>query len=68
MTEHARMSEDAVVVAMAAYEHALRLGHEHLALGVLASTAGPVPSILSALGVSAAQLRVAILDRYRQAD
>jgi hypothetical protein len=41
---------------------------EHLALGVLAATEGPMPSILSALGVSAAQLRVAILERHPQAD
>jgi ATP-dependent Clp protease ATP-binding subunit ClpA len=43
------------------------LGVEHLALGLLAVSEGPVPSILSALAVSAAQLRVAILDRYRRA-
>jgi hypothetical protein len=30
-------------------------------------TEGPVPSILSALAVPAAQLGAAILDRYRQA-
>jgi ATP-dependent Clp protease ATP-binding subunit ClpA len=40
---------------------------EHLALGLLAASEGPVPSILMALAVSAAQLRAAILDRYRQA-
>jgi ATP-dependent Clp protease ATP-binding subunit ClpA len=38
---------------------------EHLALGLLAVSEGPVPPILSALGASAAQLRVAIHERYR---
>src|ERR1700722_926539 len=37
------------------------LGVDYLALGLLAVSEGPVPSILSALAVSAAQLRVAIL-------
>jgi ATP-dependent Clp protease ATP-binding subunit ClpA len=45
--------------------HDTQLTVEHLALGLLAVSEGPVPSILSALAVSAAQLRVAILDRYR---
>ena len=44
-----------------------QIGVEHLALGLLAVSEGPVPSILSALAVSAPQLRVAIRDRYRQA-
>jgi hypothetical protein len=44
-----------------------RIGVEHLALGLLAVTEGPVPPILSALSVSAPALRAAILDRYRQA-
>ncbi|MGD0700272.1 MAG: Clp protease N-terminal domain-containing protein [Trebonia sp.] len=39
---------------------------EHLALGLLAVSEGPAPSILSALDVSAEQLRVAILARYRR--
>jgi ATP-dependent Clp protease ATP-binding subunit ClpA len=43
-----------------------QIGVEDLALGLLAATEGPVPSILSALGLSATQLRTAILDRYRQ--
>jgi ATP-dependent Clp protease ATP-binding subunit ClpA len=43
-----------------------RVGIEHLALGLLAAGEGPVPSILATLGVSAAQLRAALLDRYRQ--
>lgn len=44
-----------------------QIGAEHLALGLLAVTAGPVPAILSALGVSAPALHAAIVDRYRQA-
>ena len=47
--------------------HDTQIGAEHLALGLLAASEGPVPSILPALAVSAAQLRAAILDRYRQA-
>jgi ATP-dependent Clp protease ATP-binding subunit ClpA len=44
-----------------------RIGTEHLVLGLLTVTEGPVPVILSALGVSAPALHAAILDRYRQA-
>jgi ATP-dependent Clp protease ATP-binding subunit ClpA len=44
-----------------------RIGVEHLALGLLTVAEGPVPPILSALGVSAPALRAAILGRYRQA-
>jgi hypothetical protein len=44
-----------------------QIGAEHLALGLLAVTEGPVPAILSALGVSAPALHAAILDRYRRA-
>jgi Clp amino terminal domain, pathogenicity island component len=40
---------------------------EHLALGLLALTEGPVPPILAALGASAPALRAAVLDRYREA-
>jgi ATP-dependent Clp protease ATP-binding subunit ClpA len=47
--------------------HGTQIGAEDLAVGVLAASEGPVPSILSVLAVSAAQLRAAILDRYRQA-
>jgi hypothetical protein len=47
--------------------HGTQIGVEHLALGLLAVSEGPVPLILSALGVSAPTLRAAILDRYRQA-
>jgi ATP-dependent Clp protease ATP-binding subunit ClpA len=44
-----------------------QIGVEHLALGLLAASEGPVPRILAALGLSAPALRAAILDRYRQA-
>ena len=47
--------------------HDTQISVEHLALGLLAASEGPVPSILPVLAVSAAQLRAAILDRYRQA-
>jgi ATP-dependent Clp protease ATP-binding subunit ClpA len=47
--------------------HGTQIGIEHLALGLLAVSEGPVPLILSALGVPAPALRAAILDRYRQA-
>ena len=30
MTEHMRMTRDALAVAIGAYEHALRLGHRYL--------------------------------------
>jgi ATP-dependent Clp protease ATP-binding subunit ClpA len=44
-----------------------QIGAEHLALGLLAVTDGPVPAILAALGVSVPALRATIRDRYRQA-
>lgn len=47
--------------------HDTKIGVEHLAVGLLTVTEGPVPPILSALGVSAPALRAVILDRYRQA-
>jgi ATP-dependent Clp protease ATP-binding subunit ClpA len=53
--------------ATAQARHDTQISAEHLALGLLAASEGPVPSILSVLAVSAAQLRAAILDRYRQA-
>ena len=53
--------------AAAQARHDTQIGAEHLALGLLAVGEGPVTSILQALAVSAAQLRAAILDRYRQA-
>jgi ATP-dependent Clp protease ATP-binding subunit ClpA len=43
------------------------IGVQHLTLALLAMKDGMVPVILSALGVSAASLRAAILDRYRKA-
>jgi ATP-dependent Clp protease ATP-binding subunit ClpA len=43
------------------------IGVQHLTLALLAMDDGAVPLILSALGVSNASLRAAILDRYRKA-
>jgi len=43
------------------------IGIQHLTLALLATKDGMVPVILSALGVPAAPLRAAILDRYRKA-
>jgi Clp amino terminal domain, pathogenicity island component len=43
------------------------IGVQHLALALLAMDDGTVPMILSALGVPAASLRAAILERYRKA-
>jgi Clp amino terminal domain, pathogenicity island component len=43
------------------------IGVQHIALAVLGMDNGTVPLILSALGLPAAPLRAAILDRYRQA-
>jgi len=43
------------------------IGVEHLALALVATDDGMMPPIMSALGTSAAALRIAILDRYRQA-
>jgi hypothetical protein len=43
------------------------IGAEHVTLALLAMEDGMVPVILSALGVPAASLRAAILDRYRRA-
>jgi hypothetical protein len=40
---------------------------QHIVLALLAVRDGTVPAILSALGVSSASLRAAILDRYRKA-
>ncbi|SEN15106.1 Clp amino terminal domain-containing protein, pathogenicity island component [Actinacidiphila rubida] len=47
--------------------HDAYIGAEHLALGLITRAAGPVPSLLSALGASGPALRAAILDRYRPA-
>ena len=43
------------------------IGIQHVALALLSMDDGMVPLILSALGVSPAPLRAAILDRYRKA-
>jgi hypothetical protein len=43
------------------------IGVQHVTLGLLDMEDGMVPVILSALGVPAASLRAAILDRYRKA-
>ena len=43
------------------------IGVQHVALALLGMDGGMVPAILSALGVSPAALRTAILDRYRKA-
>jgi hypothetical protein len=47
--------------------HDNHIGVEHVALGLIAMNSGLVPPVLSALGASAATLRAAIIDRYRQA-
>jgi len=66
---HSPGAEQALHNAHAAAQarHDAQISAEHLALGHLAASEGPVPSILSALAVPAAQLRAAILERYRQA-
>lgn len=51
---------------------AQRLGHhhigiEHLALALTAMREGVIPELLSTVGVSGAEIRARILDRYRQA-
>jgi ATP-dependent Clp protease ATP-binding subunit ClpA len=46
--------------------HDEQVGVEHLALGLLSVTDGLVPPILSALGVSAGQLRAAVADSRRE--
>jgi len=43
------------------------IGVQHVALALLSMDGGMVPLILSAVGVSPASLRTAILDRYRKA-
>ncbi len=66
---HSPGAEQSLHIAHAAAQarHDTQITVEHLALGLLAASEGPVPSILSELAVSAAQLRAAIPDRYRQA-
>ena len=48
-------------------QHQTGIGVEHIALGLLATNRGLVPSILDEAGLSAPALRAAILDRYRPA-
>jgi hypothetical protein len=43
------------------------VGAEHVALALITIKQGLVPPILAAAGAPAAELRTAILDRYRQA-
>ena len=54
-------------VREAAVRHDRHLGVEHIALSLFATAGGPVPPILNALATSRAQLRAAIVDRYRLA-
>lgn len=48
-------------------QHSPGPGVEHVALVLCAMTDGPVPAILSSLGVPPLALRTALLSRYRQA-
>jgi hypothetical protein len=48
-------------------QHQAGIGVEHLALGLLVTNRGLVPPILDEAGLSAPELRAAILDRYRPA-
>jgi Clp amino terminal domain, pathogenicity island component len=47
--------------------HDAPVGAEHVALSLITPASGMVPPILAAAGTSAAAVRAAILDRYRQA-
>jgi ATP-dependent Clp protease ATP-binding subunit ClpA len=47
--------------------HSGHIGVEHIALGLLRADSSAVTHVLSELGVSAATLRMEILNRYRQA-
>ena len=47
--------------------HHAEIGAQHVALSLIATSSGMVPAILTAAGTSAAAVRAAILDRYRQA-
>jgi ATP-dependent Clp protease ATP-binding subunit ClpA len=47
--------------------HDQHIGVEHIVLALLGMENGPVPAIMSGLGVPVQALRAAILDRYRQA-
>jgi ATP-dependent Clp protease ATP-binding subunit ClpA len=48
-------------------QHQSDIGVEHIALGLLVTNRGLVPPILDEAGLSAPELRAAILDRYRPA-
>jgi hypothetical protein len=48
-------------------QHQAGIGVEHIALALLAANRGLVPPILDEAGLSAPELRAAILDRYRPA-
>jgi hypothetical protein len=48
-------------------QHQSDIGVEHIALGLLVTNRGLVPPILDEAGLSAPELRAAILDRYRSA-
>ncbi len=48
-------------------QHQTGIGAEHIALGLLVTNRGLVPSILDEVGLTAPALRAAILDRYRPA-
>ena len=48
-------------------QHQAGIGVEHIALGLLVTNRGLVPPILDKAGLSAPELRAAILDRYRPA-
>ena len=48
-------------------QHQTGIGVEHIALALLVTNRGLVPPILDEAGLSAPELRTAILDRYRPA-
>jgi len=52
---------------IAAGRHDQHIGAEHIVLSLIGLDTGPVPAILSELGVPPTALRAAIVDRYRQA-
>jgi ATP-dependent Clp protease ATP-binding subunit ClpA len=60
-----RTLQNALLEAQARHDN--YIGVEHITLGLIAIDSGLVPPILSAVGVSAATLRTAVLNRYRQA-
>lgn len=62
-------AKECIVTALreAQAAHRSELSGEHMALAVVSARYGAVPGILKAAGVTLAQLRTALLDRYRQA-